>query len=212
MKYIYFRYVLIILFLPKIIFGSLIFNCTFPQDDFPEGATNEASCSMFPNDVYVGRGNPDVYEKWQHCKEEQVFAQELLNDVTINLIEKTVSWTKIYKQTEFSQKSMYNYYLEEGYTEEEAFESSNTSYERDENFNIRYVYEYEDGLYWNSKFNKPYEPEKIVKLKQIKFGGSVYEFDLFIPLIDHAQSILTQYNFNDSNSWVSHRFGYCIPS
>ena len=185
-----------------------IYLCDFSSDKHREGKSNKVTCAKNPEVVFSTKYRK--LEIWKHCDNEKVFDADSITDVVVDLKLKAVRWEEKIEQTEYSIKYMYNHYLESGYSEEEAKKAANFTYPpRHGFFKIYSISEGTEKIHFNKKLKKAYDPEKIIKTKTISFRDSIYDYHLYIPDIDHGQSILTEYVSNDDNSWIRMRFGHC---
>jgi len=186
-----------------------VYQCDFSSDIFRDGGQkNSVTCAKNPHQVFSRKGQ--TYEKWKHCQNEKVFTAESTTNMIIDTDANVIYWTEEEETTEYSRNSMYRYYIKKGETESEAKRKSEWSApKREMTYLILNKTEGKDKLYYNEKLKKAYDPPKSINTLILTYGDERGTGSIYIPRVDHGQSIMADYVTADNDSWVKLKFGHC---
>jgi len=183
------------------------FECAFIQEKYSSGKSNQASCSMLPEEVFSTRWHTPARNA--HCKIESVYSFHDLLDVFVDIGQKIVRWTHHFGLTEEAKPQQKAYYLKEGLSEQEAEEKISSETKTGEVYRIVGHHVSSTNIYIDEITGKMNDPPKKVPEHTFMFESRTNRmFYLYVPEAS-GHAILFEPSGTADASWVSMRFGKC---
>ena len=185
---------------------ALEFECAFIQDKYKNGKPNKASCSMLPEKVFSSA----LYtqDKSEHCKVEEVYSYEDLEDMIVDTNRKNVIWTKHFGLSDYGKQQMKESYIKKGMDEKEADVKVNFERKDLETFDIVSHVKSDTTIYYDEITKKLFTPEKKVPEHTLIIKNKRKLLYLYIPEASGNSIILEPAGIMDA-SWIGIRFGRC---
>lgn len=183
------------------------FECAFIQDKYRNGKPNQASCSMFPEDVFS-----TIYyapKPWQHCNIDSVDFYMDLEEVEINTDSNLVKWTLHYGFTEDAKEEHKEYLIKKGgVSPKEAENRVNAERKEEVFFRIVSKHTSKQRIYIDSITKKIYDPPKFIDQHHLIIENKNHTYVIYIPE-SSGHAILHENTGNEENSWIKILFGKC---